>query len=331
MFIQCSIVILKKDAAEKSLNDWIAGIKTLPSWVKIYQLNHHSPSQINTEEDQWAYKYLYLSQEERRELPANINMKCGNWFGELGQKQFGNFIWEYEKGSGLVKKQIKKEKKIFETAIDHFNKYEPVDEKDKRQAEENKLGFAITWNNIQAAIKEVNLKEPIECERSVSLDLPDCELPVIGRIDFEDQYNFIELKTKYKSKNRPRKDGSYTFSLKKILGPEDDKTEKYRGWFQHLLQVAFYYLATRKTPHLVVVNEDGYKIFTPDNCDQLKPKNLEKFLIKMSQICSAREKIMARHVGKTTWIQDIIPNFDHNFWNGMGDHKLKAVRLWGQA
>ena len=51
-------------------------------------------------------------------------MKCGNWIGELGQKQFGKFIWEYEKGSGLVKKEIKEEK-IFDKAIDLFNAYYP--------------------------------------------------------------------------------------------------------------------------------------------------------------------------------------------------------------
>ena len=322
-------MILKKDAAEKALNEWIAGIKTLPDWVKLYGLNHHSPSQINTEEDQWGYKYLYLTQEERRELPVNSQMKCGNWIGELGQKQFGKFIWEYEKGSGLIKKPIAEEKKIFDKTIDLFNAYLPADEKDKNQHEQNKLGFALTWKNTQDAIKSIGLKGDIECERSVSLDLPDCELPVIGRVDFEDANNFIELKTKYKSKNRPKKDGTYTFSLKKIAGPEDDKQEKYLGWFSHILQVAFYYLATRKKPHLVVATEAGYYVYTPENCDQLKPKNLEKYLIKMNAICSNREKIMARHAGKTTWTQDIIANFDHNFWNGMGDHKVKAARLWG--
>ena len=322
-------MITKEDAAEKALSDWIAGIKKLPEWVKIYKLNHHSPSQINTQEDQWGYKYLYLTQEERRKLPVNSQMKCGNWIGELGQKQFGKFIWEYEKGSGLVKKPIAEEKKIFDKTIDLFNAYLPYDEKDKNQHEQNKLGFALTWKNTQDAIKSVGLKGDIECERSVSLDLPDCELPVIGRVDFEDANNFIELKTKYKSKNRPKKDGTYTFSLKKIAGPEDDKQEKYLGWFSHILQVAFYYLATRKKPHLVVVTEAGYHVYTPENCDQLKPKNLEKYLIKMNAICSNREKIMARHAGKTTWTQDIIANFDHNFWNGMGDHKVKAARLWG--
>ena len=191
--MNCSIELIydKEEKAEKDLNDWISSIKKLPDWVKLYKLNHHSPSQINTEEDQWGYKYLYLTQEERRHLPVNSNMKCGNWIGELGQKQFGKFIWEYEKGSGLVKKEIKEEKKIFDKAIDLFNAYLPADEKDKRQHAENKLGFARTWKSTQDAIKFVGLKGDIECERSVTLDLPDCELPVIGRVDFEDQINLL--------------------------------------------------------------------------------------------------------------------------------------------
>lgn len=319
------------DISDKDLNEWISSIKKLPDWVKLYGLNHHSPSQINTEEDQWGYKYLHLSQEERRTLPVNSQMKCGNWIGEMGQKQFGDFVWEYERPKGLIKKPIPKEKKIFESGIDQFNTYEPADEKDARQHEENKLGFALTWKHTQDAIKSIGLTKPIECERSVSLQLPDCELPVIGRVDFEDQYNFIELKTKYKSKNRPKKDGTYSFSVRKIAGPDDDKQEKYLGWFSHLLQVGFYYLATRKKPHLAVCNEAGYYVYSPDNCDQLKPKNLEKFMIKMNAICSNREKIMARHVGKMTWVDDIMPNFDHNFWKSMGDHKLKAIKLWGLA
>ena len=35
------------------------------------------------------------------------------------------------------------------------------------------------------------LKEPIECERTVTFELPGCQLPCIGRIDFEDANNFI--------------------------------------------------------------------------------------------------------------------------------------------
>ena len=96
-------MILKEQAVEQALMEWVQGIKPLPEWVKLYKLNHHSPSQCNTEDDQWGYKYLYLTQEERRLLPVNSNMKCGNWIGELGQKQFGDFLWQYESCKFLIK------------------------------------------------------------------------------------------------------------------------------------------------------------------------------------------------------------------------------------
>ena len=85
----------KDETNLKELNDWIKDIKTLPAWVKLYSLNHHSPSQINAADDMWGYKYLYLTQEERRKLPGNSKMKSGVIVGELGQKKnmetlFGN-------------------------------------------------------------------------------------------------------------------------------------------------------------------------------------------------------------------------------------------------
>ena len=49
--------------------------------------------------------------------------------------------------------------------------------------------------------------------------------------EIEDQYNFIELKTKWRKKNRPKKDGSYTISNAKILGPEDDKQKNTEAGF----------------------------------------------------------------------------------------------------
>ena len=314
----------KDETKLEDLNEWINSIKSLPAWVKLYSLNHHSPSQINEADDMWGYKYLYLTQEERRKLPGNSKMKSGNVVGSLGQKKYGNFIWEYEKGSGLIKKEIKKEKKIFDAAVEKFNLYEPVDENDKLQHEANKLSLALTWDQLQKALDQIGLKEPVECERSVSLELPHCKLPVIGRIDYEDENNFIELKTKWRKKNRPKADGTSSFSIVKIK-------EKYQGWEDHILQVAFYYLATRKKPHLVVVNESSFNIFTPENCQYLRPENLEKYMNKMSMICSNRERIMEKHAGKSTWVEDIIADLDHYFWKGMGDHKVKAARLWGLA
>ena len=102
------------------------------------------------------------------------------------------------------------------------------------------------------------------------------------------------------------------------------------GWQDHVLQVATYYFACneKKKPHLVVMNEEKYNIFTPDNCDDLKPENLKLYLSKMSRIAHERESIMAKHAGKSTWVEEISPDFTHFFWKGMGEHLDAAKKLW---
>ena len=315
---------LKENIVDKELSEWIQGIKPLPEWVKLYKLNHHSPSQINAADDMWGYKYLYLTQEERRNLPINSKMHSGVCIGDMGQYEIGNYIWKFVKGKGLVKTEIPKTKKIFEKVLDKFDAYQPSTDEDKLSHQENKKGLALTFHQLKQSLKEIGLKDPIECERSVSLELPGCQLPVIGRVDFEDENDFVELKTKWYKKNRPRKDGSSSYSVPKI-------DEGYMGWNEHILQVAFYYLATRKKPHLLVINPESYNIFTPDNCEDLKPENLKKLINKMRVVCKRREEIMERHSGKTTWVEDIFPDFDHFFWKGMGDHLTAAMRLWGHV
>ena len=315
---------LKENIVDKELSEWIQGIKPLPEWVKLYKLNHHSPSQINAADDMWGYKYLYLTQEERRNLPINSKMHSGVCIGDMGQYEVGNYIWKFVKGKGLVKTEIPKTKKIFEKILDKFDAYQPSTDEDKLSHQENKKGLALSFHQLKQALKEIGLKDPIECERSVSLELPGCQLPVIGRVDFEDENNFVELKTKWYKKNRPRKDGTSSYSVPKI-------DEGYMGWNEHILQVAFYYLATGKKPHLLVINPESYNIFSPDNCEDLKPENLKKLINKMRVVCKRREEIMERHSGKTTWVEDIFPDFDHFFWRGMGDHLTAAMRLWGHV
>ena len=167
-------------------DDFLDNIKELPKWGELYGINHHSPSQLNSNDDIWGYKYLYLSQEERRELPINSKMFSGVCIGDMAQLQFGNYVWDYVKGKGLVKKEIPPQRKVFDKVIEKFNLYDPVDDKDKEQHDINRHGLALTFQQLKYALKEIGLKEPTECERSVSLELPNCILPCIGRIDIED-------------------------------------------------------------------------------------------------------------------------------------------------
>mgnify|MGYP003135095251 FL=1 len=317
-------MILKENAqAKKITDDFLESIKDLPAWVELYKLNHWSPTQLNTMICLWGYKYLYLSQEERRNLPGNAKMFTGTALGEMLILTFGNYIWKYIKGKGLVKEPIPKQRKVFDKVLEEFNLYKPVDDEDKKSYDICKAGLAKSYLTLKNAIKDVGLTGETECERSISLDLENCILPVSGRIDMENENAFIEFKTKHRKKNRPKKDGTSTYSLPNI-------NQGYMGWQEHLLQVATYYFACKekKKPHLVVMNEEKYNIFTPDNCDELKPENLKLYVNKMARVAHERESIMAKHAGKSTWVDEITPDFTHFFWKSMGEHLDIAKKLW---
>ena len=302
--------------SEIDISQFIKDIKKLPTWIKHYGLNHHSPSQLNKIDGAWSYEYLYLTQEQRRKLPGNSKMFAGVQMGSAGQMTIGDFEWH-----GTKKLEIKKHKSIFDKVLENFNAYIPVDEQDRNQHSINRKGLALTYEQMKTAFKEVGLKAPIDCERTVSMNLPGCQLPCIGRMDYEDQDNFIELKTKwrFRKKGKPGAAPSYPlYGIKKDISPE------------FLLQVAFYAVATGKKPHLVIVNEKEFKIFNQNNMEAFQPNNLKKIVSKMAMIALRRERLMERHAGKATFVQDIEPTFDHPYyWNFGGDHKQQAMKLWG--
>ena len=316
------MITKEKAVAKEITDDFLDNIKELPAWVEIYKLNHWSPTQLNSMICLWAYKYLYLSQEERRDLPGNAKMFTGTCLGELLKLTFGKFEWMYIKGKGLTKEPISAQRKIFEKVLEDFNTYKPVDEEDKKVYEISRAGLAKSYQTLKDAMKEIALTGETECERSIALNLKNAVLPVTGRIDIENENAFVEFKTKHRKKNRPKKDGTSTYSLPNI-------NKGYIGWSDHILQVATYYFACeeKKKPHLLVMNEEKYNIFTPDNCDDLKPENLKLYLNKMDRVAQERELIMERHAGKSTWVEEISPDFTHFFWKGMGEHLDIAKKL----
>jgi len=326
--------------SEIDISQFIKDIKKLPTWIKHYGLNHHSPSQLNKIDGAWSYEYLYLTQEQRRKLPGNSKMFAGVQMGSAGQMTIGDYEWH-----GTRKVEIKKHKNIFDKVLENFNAYLPVDEQDRSQHNINRKGLVLMYEQLKKAFKEVGLKAPVGCERTVSMNLPGCQLPCIGRMDYEDQDNFIELKTKWRFRKKGKKGTAPIYPLygiKKEISPE------------FLLQVAFYSVASGKKPYLVIVNENSFIIFSALNtifldpgkregkkeaepkritlpaAPELEPNNLKKIVSKMAMIALRRERLMERHAGKATFVQDIEPTFDHPYyWNFGGDHKQQAMKLWG--
>ena len=134
--------MITKEAAlaKKVSDDFLDNIKDLPEWVELYKLNHWSPSQLNSMDCLWGYKYLYLTQEQRRKLPINSKMVAGVCLGDMGILTFGKYLWESKIGKCLCRIEIPPQRKIFDKILEKYNDYKTVDEKEKDHHEVGRLG-----------------------------------------------------------------------------------------------------------------------------------------------------------------------------------------------
>ena len=77
-----------------------------------------------------------------------------------------------------------------------------------------------------------------------------------------------------------------------------------------------------------MVNEDGYKIYTKENCPQLQPDYLKKIALKIRQTCLRRERLAERHCGTHLWTNDV--NLDLSNFKWDEEHKPVAEQLWNE-
>jgi len=315
---------LKNSEETNLLDNILKSIKKVPSWVYSYNFNHHSPSQFNKPDDRWSFEYLFLTQKQRRELETNSKMMAGVAIGNVAQKVFADHI--YDAQNVITNKESKNDKLYIKKHLQsefvkYSTEYKPTNDRDAEQFEWNKRGFAQTFESLVKAFKQINLNGEISCERTVHYYLKGCLLPTIGRMDFESNDAFIELKTKYRRRTgKVREDGTYNYTAFKLTDTPSP---------EHLLQCWFYHLATGKKMNLVIVQEDQFKIFNENNCEQMRPHYKEIFEDKMRLIAIRREKLMQRHDGKHTWTQDIPLNMEHPFyWSISDEHKNTAKELW---
>ena len=62
----------------------------LPLFATKLKINHHSPTQASLPDGAWLFKYLVLTQEQRRMLPSNANMKAGVAVNEILQQYYAD-------------------------------------------------------------------------------------------------------------------------------------------------------------------------------------------------------------------------------------------------
>jgi hypothetical protein len=148
-------------------------------------------------------------------------------------------------------------------------------------------------------------------------------IPVHGYIDLKGDKLIIEDKCKFPRRGMVKKDGTRSWFPGKL--PED-RPEPY-----NLLQVDFYWSVFKVPVYLCYINEKSYKVFSADNCDELKPENIEKRIPKIIQRCKIRQNLMQLS-SDTKVVKDYIqPQFDHYFWkNDLEENYLSdAMKFWG--
>mgnify|MGYP000512799228 CR=1 FL=1 len=153
-------MLLKQKVLEDPLKE-----NVLPQFAQKLNINHYSSTQFSIPDSSWLFKYVVLTQEQRRALfESNSAMECGKRVGDALQRIYAETIWKL---SPLTKKiaPSKNEKISYDNALQEqvelFKEYEPVDDKD---AEIAPRGSEVTFpiNDIIRASDKLYKVVPAE-------------------------------------------------------------------------------------------------------------------------------------------------------------------------
>jgi len=290
----------------------MSGIDFVPQYYLDIDLNHFSPSQLNLPNDVWLHNYVYKDQEWRRngKIP-NPNMTAGNAAQDgLNRFIFDNYTSEEAQKDAVT--QYAKNKILYQDdQLLHF--------------ETNLDAMQMCVANGIAALNELKLKKQkdISSELYCEYQLPGIDITTIGRTDVLTSNYLIELKTKWKRKGAVRKDGTRGFNKVAIPKKPD---------FNYLGQVAFYWKATGKEPHLIYHTgnfEGDYAIFNKDNCEQMTPEYFEHSLEHYRQVQTVRQNLLQISTDPKVLAQYIQPDFSSFYWNDIRGTELEEARnLW---
>ena len=342
---------------DKKLDDPLNEL-TLPSFSKALNINHHSCTQASMPDGPMIFRYGVLTQEQRRMIPGNANMASGVVVGDAIQWHYSNKIWKHnpttKKLAPVDNEKLSKEVAI-QKAIEKFNEYQPIDDKDRDKFEHYKETIPQTIREGFKAIDSLGISKSklVVAEDSISKQDERLELPIVGRTDLHfkiqsEDFNaaeqsasasvsntapflsVLELKTVWQKPGKIKKDGSRSFSAARLpIFPSK----------VHLQQISFYTVSLSRfspVPYLIYLSADGFRIFNVKNCGDLEPENIKNYYEQLVQICQRRERLFKRYAhfnDRDRILEEIIadtdPQFDHPFyWNIGHEFLTHAKELW---
>jgi hypothetical protein len=216
--------------------------------------DHFSPSSLNIPIQKYIISYVCSTQAMRRQNKVGYKAYYGALCGNVAQRLLSKYIFK-----AAEKEEVKPElfDKIFEHELSIINKNEPKDERDEQCRIEMIPSCKASIEQTLKLVKEVFGDEPLTSERYVHVTPQGLILDILGRIDFESENKFLELKSK-PINFRKNKNGMGQI-IQKLPNTIDDCEETY------MKQVAFYWKSTGKKAYLGYINSEEYKIFEPED------------------------------------------------------------------
>ena len=262
-----------------------------------------------------------LPQELRRTFKIRYKAPFGNLVNNTAQRLTCETLYQADKKITLKNKDYDD---VFQQELDEINNLTPpVDDKDKLGREAMVEAAHPSIKNVMKSVEEIFGKQKIVAERYVSGKSEDMIHDIIGRIDYESEESFMELKTKPPSLKKKRNKDEYYMATTQLPTEPDPN---------HVSQVAFYYHCTKRKPHLVYVNENEYKIFD-DQYYQLSPNYLEERYNFMTQRLKSWEELIIFCKGDINKIAHFAepPELNHPFYyrDLIDEQKQQIKNLWG--
>ena len=286
-------------------------------------LDHWSYSSTSTPLAKNLIGYTF-PQEVRRTFAFRYKANFGNIVNNVVQRMIADVIY---KSKTIKQDKFTEEERRYQNCLaaelEIMNEKPPVDAKDKF-GREAMIKFAEDCIPItKKVVQDIIGKEKLVCERYVEQKEMTMIKPVIGRIDYESKTKFIELKTKPPN-------------LRKVKGKEewnmitqDLPTEP---TIENLTQTSFYYMTTKKIPHLVYVNDKDYVIFDQSH-ELMKADHLEYLYFKMVEKILLWERMIMFAEGKVETLAMMCepPDLNHFFYyKDLADEQKQLItKLWG--
>jgi hypothetical protein len=306
--------IVKQINEREIMNEQLANkIRSRLSGGESY--DHMSPSSLNIPIQKYIISYVCSTQEMRRKNKVGYKAHSGNLVGGVSQRLLSKYIFK-----AAEKEEVQPElfDKIFEHELELINKNEPKNAKDEQCRIEMIPSCKASIEQTLKLVKEVFGDETLTSERYVHVSHPGLILDILGRLDFESENKFLELKSK-PINFRQNKNGLGQTIQKLPASIEDVETS-------YMKQVAFYWKATGKKAYLGYVNSEEYKIFEPED-DRLEYyyKQLinKAFTIQnLLEISEGDPKLMAKYVE--------MPDVKNFYYSDLTEEQVDITKeLWG--